>query len=551
MRNSIPNYSETISPLHRLMESCCEKAKNRTKRAVKKIELTGLGGTEHDETFSHVKTQLAQKLKLAHLKENHFTCLFSDESETHWASVLTQVPEDQLEQDFEDQDHKPLSFLSGSFRGSSENWSIAEKEAFAVVESMSRLDYFTAAGEVSLYTDHANLVYIFDPVGHNPGICKHTASKLLRWALKLSGYRYVIEHIEGERNVWADMLTRWAVKPRDRVKVSKLGRLMYAPITPSSQDQYDWPNRRALQESQERSREEPNRDIRFKDGLLRSDAGVVWIPQKDRELKIRLLVAAHTGVGGHRGIRTTTSVMTNHFFWNSIKDDVKEFCRSCLHCMCTATGDTVPRPLGHAIHADKSNAVIHFDYCYISDSKGGPVYILIIKDDLSSYVWLVPCGAADAEHTVDALLKWFSSFGVVLLWVSDQGTHFKNEVVRGLREKTRGSHHFTLAYCPWTNGTVEVVCRELVRVLRALLSEFQLPFTSWPDVVPMVQSALNNTPLERRGGRCPLNVFTGLPTDNPWVCIKAEVEGKMETRSISDIRAKLIIQIEKTAACLE
>lgn len=33
----------------------------------------------------------------------------------------------------------------------------------------------------------------------------------MRWAIKLSAYRYVIEHVSGDRNVWADMLSRWVV----------------------------------------------------------------------------------------------------------------------------------------------------------------------------------------------------------------------------------------------------------------------------------------------------------------------------------------------------
>ncbi len=76
---------------------------------------------------------------------------------------------------------------------------------------MRRLDNITVPREVLLYTDHANLVYILDPLGNNPAILRRTAAKLMRWALKLSGYRYVIEHLPGDRNVWAYLLTRWAV----------------------------------------------------------------------------------------------------------------------------------------------------------------------------------------------------------------------------------------------------------------------------------------------------------------------------------------------------
>ena len=34
-------------------------------------------------------------------------------------------------------------------------------------------------------------------------------SKVQRWALFLSKYTYVIEHIDGDDNVFADILTRW------------------------------------------------------------------------------------------------------------------------------------------------------------------------------------------------------------------------------------------------------------------------------------------------------------------------------------------------------
>jgi hypothetical protein len=108
--------------------------------------------------------------------------------------------------------------------------------------------------------------------------------------------------------------------------------------------------------------------------------------------------------------------------------------------------------------------------------------VLILKDDLSSIVRLVPTSTTDAETTDDALISWFSDFGVVKTWASDRGSHFKNEVVRSLREKTRGLHHFTLACCPWSNWTVERACRELLRAARALLSEFKLPPEAWPSV---------------------------------------------------------------------
>lgn len=40
--------------------------------------------------------------------------------------------------------------------------------------------------------------------GRNPEVPHHIASKLMRWVLKKSTFRYILEHILGERNLWTD-----------------------------------------------------------------------------------------------------------------------------------------------------------------------------------------------------------------------------------------------------------------------------------------------------------------------------------------------------------
>lgn len=90
-----------------------------------------------------------------------------------------------------------------------------------------------------MFTDHANLVYIFDPYGRNPGKPRHTASKFMRWALKLSSFRYIIEQVAGDRNVWADMLSRWAAKPIQKVEALRANALLVAPVAPHFDEKYD------------------------------------------------------------------------------------------------------------------------------------------------------------------------------------------------------------------------------------------------------------------------------------------------------------------------
>jgi len=100
-------------------------------------------------------------------------------------------------------------------------------------------------------------------------------------------------------------------------------------------------------------------------------------------------------------------------------------------------------------------------------------------------------------------------------WVSDQGAHFKNQVVDALCKLWGAQHHFVTAYCPWANGTVEVANRMLLRVLKSMLSEKKLKTNQWPIVLPMVQAALDLQPSSRLNGVAPITAFAALPAKTP------------------------------------
>ena len=61
------------------------------------------------------------------------------------------------------------------------------------------------------------------------------------------------------------------------------------------------------------------------------------------------------------------------------------------------------------------------------------------------------------------------SFVRLPAWViSDGGSHFKNDLMADLADLLGIQHHITLPYCPWANGSVEVVGKDLVWTLRGL-----------------------------------------------------------------------------------
>jgi hypothetical protein len=116
-------------------------------------------------------------------------------------------------------------------------------------------------------------------------------------------------------------------------------------------------------------------------------------------------------------------------------------------------------------------------------------------------------------------------------------------VINGVRRALRSRHHFTTAYSPSANWTVERACKEVLRASRALLSEFRLHSTQWHLVYKIVQGILNNSGSPQRGGLAPLTIFTGRPADFPLLSIlKAEDE---ILPKLSDVRAQQVLCIEK------
>jgi hypothetical protein len=100
-------------------------------------------------------------------------------------------------------------------------------------------------------------------------------------------------------------------------------------------------------------------------------------------------------------------------------------------------------------------------------------------------------------------------FGVVLLWIADRGSHFKDEVVRRVQKELKAKHHFTTANFPKSNGTIESACKQVIRIFCAVLFELYMYANEWPEVMNLVQSVLNDSLSTRLNKRTAMQVFTG------------------------------------------
>lgn len=414
--------------------------------------------------------------------------------------------------------------------------------------------------KIHVFTDHRNLLYIFATRALDANLGRHIISKVQRWAIYLSRFEFVIEHIDGELNVCADMLTRWAKGYRtEKAQTQKISSLVLenSQIIPTA-DEIIWPSMEDIRKSQQ-NKPAPANSAQDEAAILRCN-GKIWIPEDCEELKLKIMVISHTSSMGHRGIDATRSIISESFWWETLEKDLRNFIKNCLHCIVSRTGDIRPRPLASALHGSRPNEVVHIDYLYMGkEAFGNLKYILLIKDDLSSFVWLWPTHSATGDAAVDAITTWISTFGAMEWIVSDQGPHFNCELFKGVTSDLKVNHHFTTAYSPWANGTVERVCKEVLRACQALLLEFKLSPKEWPSVTECIQSILNQSPLKRLGlrdksdpqvYRSPLEVFTSHLPSRPLLRA-LPIEKYQTLPSLSIIRAQQVADIDAVQHSLE
>jgi len=119
---------------------------------------------------------------------------------------------------------------------------VIEKEAFPIVEAVEILRHLLLRDEgFSLFTDHRNLIYVFDPILRDNDFKKQALDKLCRWASKLFAFKYVIEHIHGESNIWADILSRWKGDGEQKILRPTLKVLQWNGVSPLANEEFFWP----------------------------------------------------------------------------------------------------------------------------------------------------------------------------------------------------------------------------------------------------------------------------------------------------------------------
>ena len=93
-----------------------------------------------------------------------------------------------------------IAVASRTFNPMEQNWSTTEREAYVIKWAILKFDYFLRNRTFVIFTDHRSLTYLVQREFNN--------AKIRRWQEEISWCKFIFEFVEGESNVWTDMLSR-------------------------------------------------------------------------------------------------------------------------------------------------------------------------------------------------------------------------------------------------------------------------------------------------------------------------------------------------------
>ena len=408
----------------------------------------------------------------------------------------------------------PVSYFSRKISGSELNYSVTEKEALALIESIKHWHYFLAERQFTIFTDHKPLEGCFTKSNNFQG-------RLARWAVYMQMYNFTIIYKKGELNKLPDLLSRPPIEQnatsiRVLTSVNESGRTLNENRTKENEkDLFSETNIIRMQENDPFC-------VAIRDNIinnkickipLKTSLSEFYVDEKilyylpnncanENEVKSRVVIpfalinealnVAHCqNTSAHYGFTKTLFNFRNQFYYpNSIKV-IKDHVNSCLPCAKRKHANVPKAPLGSFSPVYAAGERIGIDLIGpLTPTDNDNVYILTIVDHFSRFTNLVPLPDKNAITVAKALVDYILRNSCPIEVVSDKGLEMVNEIMVEVCNLLQIDHINTSPYHAQANSMVEVRNREIENILSFLCSERP---ELWDTYTQYVSAALNSS----------------------------------------------------------
>lgn len=446
----IPNFAKKMKPLYHLLE--------------KNVDFNWT--SECQNAFESIKKEICSDSILFYFDPSKKIVLTTDASNTAVAGVLSH--------EFDNNYYKPVAYISRALNKAETNYSTLEKEALAIIFSVTKLKQYLLGYHFVLQTDHKPLSTIF---GEHKGIPAMAAARMQRWAFILSGFDYTIEYVKGALNT-ADSLSRISqceinklsnessyINYVDFVNVLHLNYKDIAKYT-----RRDPILSKVMSTIQDGTVDRLNGDefssFRSKANELTVESGcILWrhrtvIPSKLQQFVLQDL---HTS---HLGIVKTKSLARSFVYWPKIDKDLESMVKRCEFCQSNQANPEKSSLIPWS-PSESAWKRIHMDFA-------GPLngfHYLVIIDSYSKWPEVFKTKDISAAFVLSRLMDIFCRYGFVDTVVSDNGRQFVAKEVEDYLKSKGIKHVLTAPGHPATNGQAENFVKTLKKSLIANLKQ--------------------------------------------------------------------------------
>nr|GFC34439.1 putative ribonuclease H-like domain-containing protein [Tanacetum cinerariifolium] len=145
-------------------------------------------------------------------------------------------------------------------------------------------------------------------------------------------------------------------------------------------------------------------------------------------------------------------------------------------------------------------------------SINGKWYVLVIVDDYSRYTWVHFLRSKDEAPEV--IIKFLKRITVllqspVIIIRTDNGTEFKNQVLKVYFDSVGISHQMSSVRTPQQNGVVERQNQTLVEATRTMLIFSLAPLFLWAEAIATACFTQNRSIIHCRFNKTPYELING------------------------------------------
>jgi transposase InsO family protein len=407
----------------------------------------------------------------------------------------------------------PIMFMSKTLNKTEQNWSTAEREAYAIIWALENADPFLRGRQVQVMCDHKNLQWMMSK----------KAGKIARWCTRLTEYDVEIIYHQGDKNIVADFLSRYieedpfikdsmfcygcaapveqATKKRRRNNDEEDEVVVVIDTSETSEasdgtaavihddieipheeeelalkpwfleDEIDEPDINEVISTQESELPKPLLKGMFKTEGKWFYMNGVWVPPS---LRFRLLDAVHLMPPfWHPRAQRMKRILARLYNWEGLQREVELYVRSCLTCQRTHPGLGITKFKEFKHPMDEAFSTIYVDIWSCSWNKV-PIKLVTMVDFHTKWAEAAVVDHKSSTSIAQALLdRWFSRFGPPKLVVNDNERAMVGKALKRLIHILGIKGLQTTIYHPQGNAPVETFHRTLKKYLTNLRPQTQ------------------------------------------------------------------------------